>query len=130
MKTLTVVLIAALLSGCETDSEGTRYTGEPELVALAKTETVYLCAAFALKADKALRFSWGWCSCSDTSTYVMIITDAKGQPWLREHMRHELLHCLSNATGVKIDFGAGSREHPEYINGVRVKGVVPSWGKK
>ena len=108
------------LSGCEWDDSPSGYSGEPELVAVAESETPDLEATFGLSMRGGCEISWGGASVAYVGAPQRITIDAaqKGRTAVvREHVRHEVLHIISRVIG-----------HTDQINGVTVRDIVPSWG--
>ena len=113
------LLLAALLCGCE-GVAAPGWHGDTELVQAAETATANLSAVFGVRMDGPCTIRWGAASLAWPDKRIVHIDQAaRGQPWLAEHVRHEVLHVLHPSPG-----------HPAEINGVVVSEYVPSWTRE
>ena len=118
-----LICAVAFFSGCEDRTGGFEADGEPELAAIARRVMPELEAAFGVQVRG--RYTLCYAEESRLASYQILVSRTAGSSTV-EHVRHELMHIVQPYC--RCDVGGGTRMHPEFANGVRVRSVVASWG--
>jgi len=123
VKAILIVMAVALLCGCEDVPDHFTCDGEPELAAIARRVMPELEQAFGVQVRG--RYTLCYAEESRLASYQILVSRTAG-PSTVEQVRHECMHIVQPYCRCKV--GGGTRAHPEFANGVRVRSVVASWG--
>jgi len=120
---LALVCAVAFFAACEDRADHFVCDGEPELAAIALRVMPELEAAFGVQVRG--RYACYYAEESRLASYQILVSRTAGRH-TAEQVRHECMHIVQPYCECKV--GGGSRMHPEFANGVRVRSVVKSWG--
>ena len=114
------IALAFAFVACDRDVEQ-----DPELHAIACEENVYLAQSFGIPEEDMTTVAIRWGSGGDSYKIrgwreIVITHDARGQWFLREHVRHEMMHLMANVSDWDTEYNG--RVIHDYVKSWRAPG--------